>query len=142
MLSLDELYEIANDVVEESLKYQGLLRAIGMGMVEDEIEQLFPWVGLLDRDTSDDTSTPVYSTYTRRRPDLTVRDSREDTDTTSTGIISESTTRQSSVENDPGDDASMTGDNSSAFMDSIDDEHAREDIRDPAQSRGEDNTTQ
>lgn len=78
MLTIDELYDIAYDAVQESLKYQGLLRAIDRGMSEDDIEQLFPWVGLLGReDTSDDDSEMCI--HPRTRPQLTIRDDREDT---------------------------------------------------------------
>lgn len=122
MLSLPELYDIAYDAVQESLKYQGLLRAIDMGMSEDEIEQLFPWVGLLDRDTSDDTSYPVYPMDARRRPGLTIRDSREDTETESMGIVSETAMQQSSVEDGTDGDASMTGDDRSVFTEFSDDD--------------------
>lgn len=77
MLTIDELYDIASETIEESLKFQGVIHAIDMGMNEDDLERLFPWVGPLVRR---DEEPKLQSRVQFSRPKLSIRDQRDDTD--------------------------------------------------------------
>ena len=113
MITIDELYDIANETIHESLKFQGVVNAIDMGMDEDDLEHLFPWIGTLDRRHED-----IDGTGRRRytKPDLTVRDRRDDTESyDSPDDKGSSADYVEEVDNDSDDDASLTDDDFTVY---------------------------
>jgi hypothetical protein len=124
MLTIDELYDIASETVEESLKFQGILHAIDMGMDEDDLERLFPWIGQLARTeehVQDHSRNHIY------RPNLTTRDNRDMSSSDERYLssnISEGKDETSGVVSDG--DASMTEDRHSAILDYSGDEDDRD----------------
>jgi len=132
MLTIDELYDIASEAIEESLKFQGVLHAIDTGMCEDDIERLFPWVGPLARGIDDDQQQWQHSRIQAIRPKLSIRDQRDDTDSDERRISDEIDVEDvcSVCESSDGD-ASLTEDRYSTVL-----EFSDEDDIDDRQSCG------
>jgi len=113
MITIDELYDIATETVHESLKFQGVVNAIDMGMDEDELEHLFPWIGTLERGghAKDEPTRQGY-----RKPDLTVRDEREDTESYNSPPDDESLVEYTDeIDIGSDSDASMTDDDITVY---------------------------
>lgn len=131
MLTIDELYDIASEAIEESLKFQGVLHAIDTGMCEDDIERLFPWIGPLAR-PSEEQQQACNSRIQFSRPKLSIRDQRDDTDSEGRAISDEiELDDMCSVCESSDGDASLTEDRYSTIL-----EYSDEDDGDDRQSCG------